>query len=233
MMRGALVLLLVMVAGLTVAQSDDGGAGGGAAGDPVERGRGVFHDRQEGLYPSCADCHSLLPEEQELEEAEHLGPGATLYGAAVREGWRNMNTFADVGEASQKCAKAWQKRKGGLDAAQLAGLVAFLGKHVPEGTLPKRKVQRKPKRLKELDGGDAERGRELVEHYCGNCHNKAEDALSFPFEPQRRKKDQVARKVRGYDAKGAFKPEEGSMSYYTNDRLPDEKLRHILAYVGK
>jgi hypothetical protein len=43
----------------------------------------------------------------------------------------------------------------------------------------------------------------------------------------------VARKVRGYDAKGAFKPEEGSMSYFTNDRLSDEDLRNILAYVAQ
>ena len=219
------ILFPATLLGLAAADPGDG--------DPVARGRELFHDRQLGDYPSCADCHSLLPEEQELEEAKHLGPGATLHGAAVREGWRNMNTFEDVGDASQKCAKTWQKRKGGLDEKQRADLAAFLAGHAPEGALPKREVQRKPKRLEELDGGDAEKGQQLTERYCGNCHDKAEDALSFPFEPQRRKKDQVARKVRGYDARGKFKPQEGTMSYYTNDRLPDEELRDILAYVAK
>jgi len=202
------------------------------SGDAVTRGEKVFRDRQDGLYPSCADCHSLLPEEQEAK-AEHRGPGATLYGAAVREGWRNMNTFRDVGEASQKCAKAWQKRKGGLDTGQAGDLGAFLRTHAPEGPLPKREVQRQPKLGKDLSGGDAEAGKRLAATWCVACHHEAEDALSFAFEPGKRKRDQVARKIRGYDSKGAFKPEEGSMSYFTNDRLPDDVLKHILAYVAK
>jgi len=216
------LLLGFLVLGLALADSGDGAG----------RGEKLFHDRQEGLYPSCADCHSLLPEEKEAE-AEHRGPGSTLFGAAVREGWRNMNTFKDVGDASQKCAKSWQKREGGLDKEQQADLIAFLGKHAPEGPLPKRKVQRKPKLASDLPGGDPEEGKRLVGIWCVNCHNEAEDALSFPFEPNKRKRDQVARKVRGYDARNAFKPEEGSMSYYTNDRLPDDALKHILAYVAK
>jgi mono/diheme cytochrome c family protein len=145
-----------------------------------------------------------------------------------------MNTYRDVGEASQKCAKEWQKREKGLDPKQRADLVAFLRTQAPpDVTLPKREVQRQPKLAKDLAGGDPEEGRRLAAIWCMACHNEAEDALSFPFEPGKRKRDQVARKVRGYDAKNAFKPEEGSMSYYTNDRLPDDALRHILAYVAK
>jgi mono/diheme cytochrome c family protein len=222
-MRFGLLLCLGFMIALAFADTD------GAA----KRGEALFRDRQEGLYPSCADCHSLLPEEQEAK-AEQRGPGATLYGAAVREGWRNMNTFRDVGEASQKCAKAWQKRKGGLDAGQQDDLVAFLRTHTPpKVTLPKREVQRQPKLAKDYAGGDAEAGKRLAATWCVACHNEAEEALSFAFEPGKRKRDQVARKVRGYDAKGAFKPEEGSMSYYTNDRLSDEELNHILAFIAK
>jgi mono/diheme cytochrome c family protein len=220
-----LLFLLASAAALGLAFAD--------AGDAAKRGEKLFRERPEdGLYASCADCHSLLPDAEEAK-AEHRGPGATLFGAAVREGWRNMNTFKDVGEASQKCAKAWQKREGGLGAGQRADLVAFLRKHGPEGALPKREVQRQPKLAKEFGAGDPELGKRLAATWCMACHNEAEDALSFPFEPGKRKRDQVARAVRGYDAKGAFKPEERSMSYFTNDRLPDEDLKHILAYIGK
>ncbi len=221
-MRPGLFLCLAFTIALAFADSDDA----------ARRGEALFRDRQDGMYPSCADCHSLLPEVEE-EKAEQRGPGATLWGAAVREGWRNMNTFKDVGEASQKCAKAWQKREKGLDGAQRGDLVAFLRKHAPAGPLPKRQVQRQPKLAKDLAGGDPEEGKRLAATWCMSCHNEAEDALSFPFEPGKRKRDQVARKVRGYDAKNAFKPEEGSMGYYTNDRLPDDVLKHILAYVAK
>jgi len=217
-------LLLCLAFTIVLAYADSG--------DAAKRGEALFGDRQDGMYPACADCHSLLPAEEE-QKAERRGPGFTLYGAAVREGWRNMNTYRDVGDASQKCAKSWQKRERGLTAAQRADLIAFLGKHAPEGPLPKREVQRQPKLSKDFAGGDSAEGKRLAGIWCVSCHNEAEDALSFPFEPNKRKLDQVARKVRGLNARNAFKPEEGSMSYFTNDRLPDDALKHILAYVAK
>lgn len=209
------------------------GADPNAEGDAAARGKKVFHDTQDLQYPSCAHCHNVVPEAEEAGKAAHLPPGGTLWGAAVREGWRNMNTFADVGEASQYCAKTWQQRRGGLRAEALADLVAYLRTIAPEGPLPKRKVEKKPKLLEDLDGGDAEQGEALAARHCTGCHNDKDDALSFPFQPARKEKNLVARKVRGYDEKNQFKPQGGTMSYYTTDRLPDEALRHIVAWLGR
>ena len=151
----------------------------------------------------------------------------------MRAGWRNMNTDADVGDASQRCAKWWQGRKGGLKPSQRADLVVFLETHAPKGPLPKRKVQRRPKLLATLGGGDAKKGEKLAVRYCGGCHNEADDALSFELKPGKRKRKVIARKVRGYDARKKFRPQDGTMSYFTTDRLADEDLRHLLAYLAK
>lgn len=201
--------------------------------DPsVERGKAIFHDTQDLEYPSCAQCHSLIPEKDELEKAEHLGPGSTLYGSAIRAGWRNSNSYPDVGEASQPCAKKWQARKNGLKPAQRADLVAFLKTYAPgSGRLPKRKVPKRPKLTRQIDGGDAAQGRRIVQRYCAGCHNKTDDALSFPFRPNKRKKAAVARGIRGYDKKLEFKPK--TMSYYSTKRLTDAQLRHLVAYLGR
>ena len=199
----------------------------------VERGKKLFEDTQGLEYPSCAHCHSLLPEKEERKKATHLGPGTTLFGSAYRKGWRNRNTSADIGEASQTCAKKWQQRKGGLKAAQRADLTAYLRTFRPEeGVLEKRKVQRKPKLLKGgYGGGDAAKGKALVLRYCTFCHNDSDDALSFPFRPGKKKTATLVRSVRGYDAKLKFKPK--TMSYYTTDRLSDDDLKHIVAYLGR
>lgn len=202
--------------------------------DAVKRGKKLFFDTQALEYPSCAQCHSTLPEKEELKKAKHLGPGSTLYGAILREGWRNRRTYADLGEASQTCAKKWQKRKGGLKAAQRADLIAFLSGFVPrvaKGPLPMRKVQRKPKMIEEYVGGDREKGEALAQRYCGGCHNETDDSIAIPLRPNKKKYAVIVRSVRGYDAKLKFKPK--TMSYYTNDRLKDEDLKHILAYLGK
>ncbi|MGQ0613792.1 MAG: hypothetical protein ACT4PV_08655 [Planctomycetaceae bacterium] len=219
----ALLPLLLLSLGLLFAADGD---------EPAARGRRIFHDTQEATYPSCADCHALVPEAKEAE-LERRGPGGTLYGAAVREGWRNLRTYANVGEALQYCAKMWQKRKQGLQGGELADLVAFLAEHAPEEALPMRKVQKEPKLLEELDGGDAEKGEALAERWCGACHHDGETALSSRLRPASKPRDALVRKVRGYDAKRKFRPQEGSMSYYTNDRLPDPVLLDILAYLGK
>jgi len=200
--------------------------------DSVARGKAIFHDTQDLEYPSCAQCHSLLPQKEELAKAKYLGPGSTLYGSAIRAGWRNMNTFKDVGEASQLCAKKWQARKKGLKAAQRADIVAFLKTHAPKsGSLPKRKVPRRPKLTKAIDGGDAAQGKRITLRYCAGCHNKSDDALSFAFRANKRKKSAVARAIRGYDNKLKFKPK--TMSYYSTERLTDEQLRHLVAYLGR
>ena len=218
--------LALLLAGLAIAQSDP-------ESEAVKRGKELFHDTQELAYPSCAHCHNTIPEKDEAKTAKYLGPGATLHGSAARAGWRNRDGFENIGEALQYCAKTWQERPGGFKAAPLEDLVAYLETLGDGKPLPKRKVQRKPKLLGVIGGGEAEVGRKLTERYCGGCHHDGDDAVSFPLRPGRKRSELIARKVRGYDTKGKFKPQSGTMSYYTTDRLSDADLRHIIAHLGR
>lgn len=219
---------LILAVGLVAAAPDP-------AAEAVKRGRNLFRDTQDVMYPSCGHCHNTVPEAEEAGDSDlHLGPATTLYGAAIREGWRNRSTYGDVGEALQYCAKTWQERPGGFGAAQVKDLVAYLRTIAPkQDSLPRRKVEKKPKFLRTLGGGDATLGGKIALRFCGGCHNGGRDALSYDFKPGRKRADLIARKVRGYDAKGKFKPQEGTMSYYTTNRLSDEELRHILAWLAR
>jgi mono/diheme cytochrome c family protein len=227
-MRTLPVFLCILFLGVALAEPDPDP-------DPVKRGKKIFFDTggdEFPEYPSCAQCHALVPPKEEAK-LKQVGPAATLFGSAVRKGWRNMKTYRGVGHALQYCAKTWQGRKGGFKSGPLADLVAFLETAVPAKPLPARKVQKKPKMPKTLDGGDADKGKKLVERYCTLCHHDKDDALSSVLKPRKKKRLTLARKVRGYDAKGKFKPQDNQMSYYTQDRLTDAELLHILAYLGK
>lgn len=221
-------LLGMAISGLLLAA-----ALGAGAEEAVARGKRLFHDTQEFQYPSCAHCHATV-EEKEEAKLGLLGPGGTLHGSALREGWRNMRTYPDVGEASQFCARTWQKRKGGFGKEPLADLVAYLRSIAPgDAKLPLRKVQKTPKLLDRYPAGDPAKGKALAARWCAGCHHDRDDALSFELVPKKRKADQIAQKVRGYDDQRKFRPEEGTMSYYTTDRLSDEDLAHILAWLAK
>jgi len=233
-------VLATLPAARSLAEPDgkDGAESGEKTGpDPaaVERGRALFRDTQEGLAASCADCHSLLPPEKEKKKAEHLGPGASLWGSAKRAGWRNVEFYDDVGAASGLCARVYQERKGGLTEKQQDDLTAFLLTQGPKdkqrGELPARKVEKKPKLLRKYPDGDKKKGEKLYTRYCTGCHNDAEDAVSFEIRPGRKRRAQIARRVRGYTARRRFKPD--AMSYYPTHRLSDEQLGDILAYLGR
>jgi len=217
--------LFLLLTGLAFAKENK------PASEAVARGKKLFLDNQDWDYPACADCHNTVPEKDEKEKAKYLGPGVTLHGAARRAGWRNLTRFENVAEASDYCAEKWQDRKNGLDAKQKKDLLAYLESIGGDKALPMREVERKPKLLKEIGGGDATKGKKTAIRYCGKCHNP--DGLSFDLEPGSKKKDLIARKVRGYNAKRKFKPWKGTMSYYTTDRLSDEDLRDIIAFLGK
>ena len=123
--------------------------------------------------------------------------------------------------------------KGGQYGVPDGNLVAYLESiSAQKKPLPRRKVQKKPRRLKTLTGGDPARGEKLVARYCTHCHNAGDTAFSFELRKGRKRAALVADSVRGYDEKGRFKPDKG-MSYFTQDRLTDEQLKHIVAFVGK
>lgn len=231
-MRG-LFLLLPAALFLTTAWADDKKAPEETKVDPaVARGKKIFERRAEEEYPSCADCHGVLPPEKEAKEAKHFGPAETLYGSARRAGWRNSDTkYKDIGEAYKYCAKTWQKLKKGYKAAEHADLVAYLKSIGGDKALPMRKVERKPKLMSDIEGGDAKNGLKLTARYCGQCHHN--DSISFPLKANKKKNDLILRKVRGYDAKRRFKPTRGTMAYYPTTRLSDKELRDIIAHLGK
>ncbi|MEM8885303.1 MAG: cytochrome c [Planctomycetota bacterium] len=197
----------------------------------VERGRKVFLDTQDDEYASCADCHNIVPEKEEIEKAKFLGPGGTLYGSAMRQGWRNSkDRYKDVVAASDPCAKTWQERDKGLSAEQKKDLGVFLQSIAGDKKLPMRKV-RKPKLISEYEGGDAAKGEKTAMRYCGQCHNP--QGVSFPLKPNRKRKHIIVRKVRGYNAKRQWKPSRGTMGWYSTERLSDKDLLDIVAYLGR
>jgi len=211
--------------------------GAQGAGDAAA-GKKIFTDSGEDLdYPSCAHCHATVDASKELEMTGHVRPAYPVFNTAGRGAWKNKPAGkgpASAGDAGNICVRAFQKRKK-LPASDVADLNAFLATVSP-GEAEPRKIQYAPALPESLDGGNADEGRKKVEAYCGGCHGASDDHLQFELKPGRKPKLKVAMKVRGWvekDGKRKFQANNGMMSFFAKDRLPDEDLLDILAYVGR
>ena len=131
--------------------------------------------------------------------------------------------------------RAFQKRKK-LPAIQVADLNAFLATFSPGKDVKPRKIGYKPKVLTSFDGGNADAGKKNIVKYCAGCHGDTDDHIAFELKKGRVKKAKIASKVRGWikrKDKLVFKANNGMMSFFATDRLPDKDLLDIIAYVGK
>jgi mono/diheme cytochrome c family protein len=212
-----------------------------AGGGDAERGRKLFHDTGDYAYPSCAHCHAAVPAKDEVEKARHRRPGFPIYDSAHRGAWKNKARGkgpATAGDAGNTCVVAFQKRKK-LDAARVADLNAYITSLSPNKAAKPRRIGYAPALPESLDGGDPEKGKKKVALHCGGCHGPGDEHLQYPLKAAKHKKRKVAMKVRGWiedekrESGMRFKPDTGQMSFFAKDRLPDEDLLDILAYLGK
>ncbi|MHC4959232.1 MAG: hypothetical protein ACYTGN_12760 [Planctomycetota bacterium] len=237
-MKRYLPLFLVAIPALLAGAVTVSAQGGGS----VETGKKMFHDTGEDLdYPSCAHCHATVDVKDEAEKTGHIKPAFPVFNTAHRGGWKNKPVTKGpktAGDAGNICVVAFQKRGKKLPAGQVAHLNAYLQSVSPGKDVKPRKINYAPKIPASLDGGDKAAGEKKVQMYCGGCHGQSDDHLQSALKAGRYKKSKVAMKVRGWikdkkTGKPRFKANNGMMSFFAKDRLPDKDLLDILAYLGK
>ena len=211
-----------------------------AAGD-VEKGRKIFIGTGEDLdYPSCAHCHATVSPQEELSQTKHIRPAFPVHNTAHRGAWKNKKAgkVKTAGDAGNICVRAFQKRKKGLTPDELANLNAYLASISPGKDVKPRKIGYAPKLPENLDGGDKENGKKIVAQTCLVCHGPSDDHIQSELKPGRRNKMKVAMKVRGWirdkkTKKLKFKANAGMMGFIATNRVSDQELLDVLAYLGK
>ncbi|MCZ6573975.1 MAG: cytochrome c [Planctomycetota bacterium] len=203
--------------------------------DAVARGKKIFNDTGDDFeWPSCAHCHAIVSAKEEAEKTGHVKPAYPVLNTSNRGAWKNKakGTLKTAGDAGNICVRAFQKRKK-LPAEQVSDLNAYLASVSPSKDVKPRKIKYAPKVLEDFSGGNAEEGKKKVQLYCAGCHGSGDNSVIWELKKGRKKRLRVAQKVRGYTRKGEFKANNGMMSFFAIERLPDKDLKDIIAYVGK
>ena len=238
-----LLAIALALASLSVAAACDGGTERKKVDRPaVELGERLFRDPDlspsGNNYLACNDCHSAS-----ADEGERIHPGYPLENAANRDAWWGgyESQFLD---AVNFCLTFFMRGQpltpGDPDGDALYEYLDSISPAPAAPALPLTLTKTIPL----LGGGDADAGRDVYDAACRGCHGSrsgsgrlhssvtaldddlwADYDVVFPGVDHRLI---VAEKVRH----GAFFGIGGVMPPFAEERLTDEQLADILAYLG-
>jgi len=199
--------------------------------DPVARGEAIYLDGLPRTNAfTCASCHAI--EEPATDGLRRVGH--PIGDAAARSTFKNMQ-LDELRDAANSCVTEWMRGDAlAADDPLWTDLEAFLRSSAPESA-PDLVYTITPPPLA-LDGGDITRGAEIFSHTCAACHG--EGAVGTNLAPPLIETDQpvdyIAERVR---LSGSKSSEiyggliGGAMPFWSAERLSDEELLDIIAYV--
>jgi mono/diheme cytochrome c family protein len=223
-----------LAAVLSVTSNMLGACGSNLEIDPaLESGERVFTSPIEGGNTfTCATCHAIT-------EPAHDGlrrPGHPLGDATRRPSYKNgqVSTFL---EATNSCLTEWMNAPTWQqDDEAYQALHAFLDAGAPASAPPLSFEIVPPPPDEALGGGDAEVGRAVFNETCAVCHGP--DGIgtnqALPVAQRGLEAAHVARRVRtsGRNESSVYDGLTGGiMPFWAADRLSDDELRDIIAWL--
>lgn len=183
---------------------------------------------------ACATCHAL----SEPAVDGFRRPGHPIGDAVSRPHFKNgqVETFR---EAVNSCLEEWMAAEPwDEDAEELSRLTEYLEERAPKAASDESpaltfEIVMPPD---DLSGGNVERGRTLFNQSCALCHgmDAAGTERALALSGDRLEADYIAERVRL--SGGSSSPiydglTGGRMPFWAADRLRDDELRDLLAFV--
>ncbi|MEE2657892.1 MAG: cytochrome c [Candidatus Latescibacterota bacterium] len=213
----------------------------------TSEGRVLFHSpalSTNGL--SCIDCHADFDEGRMGDG--RIRAGHSLYGAASRQTFWGQEPgdpfrYMDITEAAVTCVKRFMLNPEQLTTEQVLSLGAYLKSINRRPSIAPLALSPAPDRTgvyADFEGGDRIKGRKLFYAACHACHPNGNSGVASAL-PRDEDPSFYARKIREGDGLGllfagidpdAYDEEsEMFMPFFGADRLSNEQIRHIVAYI--
>jgi len=204
--------------------SDDGGPGPyGSEGERV-----YSEPLADGNTFACATCHAI----EEPAPDGLTRPGHPIGDATRRPSYKN-GRVTELLEAVNTCVTDWMNASAFTDGdTRWLALRDYLESTAPEGEADPIEI-RIVEPPADLSGGDPDEGRRIFDSSCAVCHG--EGAVGTERAPPLVGADleaaYVARRVRTSGDSPVYEGLTGGiMPFWGTDRLPDEDLRHVVAF---
>ena len=195
-------------------------------------GRTLYEQpHSDGNNFACATCHAL----EEPTNDGFLRPGHPIGNAAHRPNFKN-GQLDNLLDAVNVCRTEWMIATAwSMDTPEWLDLEAFLEQQAPEGDAPSL-VSQVAAPPQQTGGGDMVAGQNFFNNACVVCHG--EDAVGTERAPaligEFLNADQIARRVRtsGLTDSSVYEGLTGGrMPFWANDRISDDELRDVIAFL--
>jgi len=219
-------LLLLVTAAVFAGCGDD------PVTDDLTMGEAVYRERlDDGNTFTCETCHAL----SEPASDGFVRPGHPIGDATRRSSYKD-GSITELREAVNTCVTEWMNGDALSETdPRWTALYAFLDAQATTPDAPAVDIQITPPPA-DVSGGDADAGRTIFNSRCVVCHGAdavgTERAPALTFAPL--DADYIAARVRTsgrtdsptYDGLTG-----GVMPFWGLDRLSDDELRDVVAYV--
>ena len=208
----------------------------------VERGESLASDpdfsASSANYLACTDCHSRT-----ADEGGRIHPGYPLENSAGRESWWGGYESQYLG-AIDHCVRRFMRGQA-IEPGQpkADALYEYLASISPQASSPALPLTI-TRNISLISGGDPVAGEAIWDAACRHCHGSPsgsgrlhgsitpiDDALFADYDvlfPGIDHRVVVAEKVRH----GSFFGIGGVMPFFAEERLSDEELASVMAYLG-
>ncbi len=220
--------------GILVVAALSGGCDGDDTSSPpnleISEGERVFSSPlADGNTFTCSTCHAI----DEPADDGFRRPGHALAGSTQRASYKN-GQLTELLDAVNSCQEEWMNAEPwGPDDPDWLALFEFLDGTGDDGSEVSFEVVPPPA---ELSGGDASRGLETFNDSCAVCH--ARNGIGSQLAPSVAQRgltaDLIARRVRtsGRSDSSVYDGLTGGvMPFWAADRLSDDELRDIVAWI--
>lgn len=197
-------------------------------------GEAIFYEPvEDGNTFACAICHAVEAPARD----GYRKPGHPLFDATKRPSYKN-GKVDEMRVAVNSCLQEWMNAEPwSADDPRWKSLYGWLDEQAPDGEVDALSYEQ-VEPPDDLTGGDPDEGRSIFNDSCAGCHaqdgtgtNKAPPLAGKSYDP-----DLTAKRVRtsGRESSEIYDGLTGGiMPFWAKDRLSDDELRDIVAYLAE
>ncbi|WP_159083994.1 DM13 domain-containing protein [Saccharobesus litoralis] len=220
---------------------NDGGSGGDQTTHTAAKGKLVYENKHpKGNTFACMHCHAITENDMMLAPDGFKRPGNPLFNAINRTSYKN-GALTEIMDAANSCLEDWMTLSSADLWTESSDDWLNFKKYLEEQSNNSTEANVTYSIVSapgDMSGGNATTGQTEFKETCAVCHGETglgTDVYRAPITGRNLSKTYIASKIRrsGPDSSNVYSGlDGGQMPFYSKERMTDQTVKNIAAYVA-